>query len=93
MKNLTQAAKTAIEIRKELKLSFPQTKFKVTSQTFAGGNSVYVEWTGLPEGEEIYRQLSKYEYGTFDAMTDGYNYNNCRNDIPQVKYLIVSRRD
>ena len=32
-----------------------------------------------------------YQYGSFDGMTDSYNYTNRRSDIPQVKYVTESR--
>lgn len=84
-------AKTAQAIRQELKKAFPQTQFKVTSDSFAGGDSVDVRWTNGPSEAQIQRLIGKYQYGHFDGMQDLYENTNRRHDIPQVKYVQWSR--
>jgi hypothetical protein len=91
MKKLSTHAATAKAIRQELKTTFPSTVFKVTSQTFAGGNSVNIEWTNGPTSACVNKIVGKYQYGYFDCMTDCYDITNSRNDIPQVKYLQARR--
>jgi hypothetical protein len=60
----------ATNIRKELKRVFPGVKFSVTSDSFSGGNSIHIGWTDGPLTEEVEKVVNKYEWGTFDSMTD-----------------------
>jgi hypothetical protein len=91
MKEMTIHAETAKAIRKELKLAFPLVKFSVTSDRFAGGNSVHINWTNGPTSGQVQDLTWKYQYGNFNGMEDIYEYTNSRNDIPQVKYVQWSR--
>lgn len=84
-------AEVAQTIRKELKEKFPDIKFSVRSESFAGGNSIDIYYTnGVPE-DEVRKLVNKYESGYFDGMTDMYNYYGNR-DYPTVKYITVSRK-
>jgi len=87
----TEAAKTAKAIKTELKNNYPLTKFIVRSKTFAGGDSVSIDWTDGPTDSEVNKLINKYQFGNFDSSTDMYNYDNCKDDIPQVKYVLTSR--
>ena len=87
----TTSALTAKAIRKELQTSYPDIKFTVHSENFAGGNSVHISYTDGPLYDTIDNIVSKYQYGNFDGMQDLYEYNNCREDIPQAKYVTVTR--
>ena len=60
----------AANIRKELKQIFPGIKFSVTSDSFSGGNSIRIGWTDGPLTDEVEKVVDKYEWGTFDSMTD-----------------------
>jgi hypothetical protein len=60
----------ASNIRKELKQVFSGVKFSVTSDSFSGGNSIHIGWTDGPLTEEVETVVNKYEWGTFDSMTD-----------------------
>ncbi len=84
-------AATAAAIRAELKVNFPDVKFSVTSDSFAGGNSVSVSWTDGPTSRQVKEFTSKYQYGSFNGMDDIYEYTNSREDIPQAKYVQESR--
>jgi hypothetical protein len=84
-------SKAAAAIRKELKAAFKGTKFRVTSESYAGGNSVHISWEDGPKVREVEQITGKYQYGKFDGMTDYYDYTNVREDIPQVKYILTSR--
>jgi hypothetical protein len=64
----------AKNIRIELKKAFPTIKFSVRTDKFSGGNSVDVEWTDGPTTKQVESITSKYQYGSFDGMTDCYNY-------------------
>ena len=77
-KEMSEQARGAKNIRKELKVAFPGIKFSVRSNSFAGGNSINIEWTEGPTREEVENIANKYEQGSFDGMTDCYNYKrNC----------------
>lgn len=88
---LSSHAATAAAIREELKKNFSGVKFSVTSESFAGGDSCHISWTDGPTRTEVEAITGKYQYGSFDGMTDCYNYTNSREDIPQVKYVSESR--
>ena len=88
-KQITEHAHAAKLIRKELKRR--GMKCTVRSSSFAGGNSVNVHvYEDLrPEvREDLESWCKQFEYGTFDGMTDCYHYDNRRDDIPQVKYVL-----
>lgn len=87
----TVAAQCAALIRKELKAAFPAIKFSVTSDNFAGGNAVRVSYADGVMRDTVESLLSKYQHGSFNGMDDIYEYDNRRDDIPQTKYLTVSR--
>jgi len=90
-KTLSTAANTAKAIREELKANFAGVKFSVTSENFAGGNSVNISWSDGPTTEQVSNISNKYQYGHFNGMEDIYEYTNDRNDIPQAKYVSESR--
>jgi hypothetical protein len=86
----SESAKAALNIRNILKREYPKVKFSVTSDNFAGGNSVDIRWTDGVPSKEIDAFARQFEYGTFDGMTDSYNYDN-KADHPQAKYVHCSR--
>jgi hypothetical protein len=86
----TAAAQAAKMIRNELKAA--GIAATVRSSNFSMGNSVTVTLTGDPMPatvDAVTRELSKFQYGSFDAMQDLYEYTNHRTDIPQTKYLSI----
>ena len=89
MRKLTNAAQVAKLIKQQAK----ELGLKVTSksQNFSMGNSVYVHILSGTDAavEQLKKDTKKYEYGTFDGMTDSYHADNVREDIPQTKYLFV----
>ena len=84
MKKLSEQAQAAKLIRKELKQAFPGIKFTVTSKGYSGGDSVSIGWDNGPTYDAVCKVVRKYEYGSFDGMTDSYNYDNVRKDVPQT---------
>jgi hypothetical protein len=66
----TGAAECAAAVRVELKKAFPKIKFSVRSSTFSMGNSVDVSWTNGPTTDMVDAIVSRFQYGTFDSMTD-----------------------
>jgi len=71
-KDITVAAKN---IRAELREAFPGVKFSVQCSRFAGGNAINISWTDGPTDESVQAITRKYAQGTFDGMTDSYDYN------------------
>jgi len=74
-------------------MHFPGVKFSVRSRGYAGGNSIDVSWTDGPMSGVVNSIADKYQKGRSDAMTDSYEYNNLRDDIPQVRYVFTQRRE
>ena len=88
---MTSYAQCAKAIRKELKMKFPSIKFSVTSSGYSMGDSVSISYeNGIPESE-VEKVTNKYQYGSFDGMIDLYSNTNNRDDIPQSKWVQVSR--
>jgi hypothetical protein len=63
----------AKNIRIELKEAFPNIKFSVRKEHYG---CVNVEWTNGPTVAAVDAIIHKYEEGSFDGMTDMYEYNN-----------------
>lgn len=84
----------AKNIKKELKKKWPAVKFSVKSNSFSGGDDIHVRWEDGPREEEVNKILDKYEEGSFDGMTDCYDYNH-ENVWPDVfggaKYVMGQR--
>lgn len=84
-------AMAAKAIREELKKAFPEVKFSVKSDSFSGGDSVDIRYTDGPASKKVEAYTDKYQYGHFNGMIDMYESSNRRDDIPQVKFVHVSR--
>lgn len=99
-------AQAAAAIRKVLKAEYPDEKFSVTSDSFAGGTAVRIEIgkriptidgfvvdKSTPEyamRQRVQELVAPYQYGHFDGMYDIYEYSNRNDNLPQVKYVQVS---
>jgi hypothetical protein len=66
----------AKNIRIELKRAFPSVKFSVRTSSYSGGNSIDVSWTDGPTTQQVEEITGKYKGGSFDGMTDCYEYRN-----------------
>jgi len=66
----------AKNIRIELSRQWPGIKFSVKSDRFAGGNSISVSWHDGPTSKQVDEIIDKYQHGSFDGMTDSYNYDS-----------------
>lgn len=88
-KELSPHAAAAKAIRTTLKRDYPHLKQSVTSSSYAGGNAVrvHIEDAKPSEIDAIDTLCNKHQYGSFDGMTDCYNYDNSNDDLPQVKYV------
>lgn len=88
---MSSQAQCAKAIRQELKENFPETKFSVTSEGFAGGDAVNISWEDGPTTDQVEEITGKYQYGHFDGMIDMYEHSNKRDDIPQAKFVQTRR--
>lgn len=85
-------AMAAKAIREELKKAYPGIKFSVRSSTAALCSAVDVKTAhkfSYEQQQEIYRLLNRFQMGSFDGMTDCYDYDNVNYNIPQVKYITL----
>ena len=97
---LSTAAVVADRIRKILKEKYPAYKFTVKSESYSGGNNVNVSYTDFLPTETIEKHIKQFQAGSFDGMTDCYNYDENIHEIdhkgilqtvPRVKFLFVNR--
>lgn len=92
MKNeKSKAAQSALEIKRELKHVYPNTKFKVRSQTFGKEDAVRVSWYDGPTIPQVERITGAYQYGYFDHSKNVYKISNVNENIPQVRYITTCR--
>lgn len=63
-------------IKTELKRAFPGVKFSVKRKTFSGGDDINVSWDDGPTTAQVNEIIGKYAIGSFDGMTDCYNYSH-----------------
>jgi hypothetical protein len=66
----SRQARAAANLRKELAIAFPNTKFSVRSDSASMTNSVNYHWTLGPTAKAVAGIADKYEYGRFDGMQD-----------------------
>ena len=88
---ISEHAKAAKMIRKVLKEKFSNTRFKVRSSIYSGGDSVDISWVDGPSEDEVDRIVGKYQEGHFDGMEDLYKYDNKIEGIPQVTFVQCQR--
>lgn len=87
---LNAAAKN---MRIELKAAFPGVKFAVRSERYSGGDSINVGWTDGPTSEQVESIIKRYQGGSFDGMTDCYNYERdaWTDAFGDAKYVFANR--
>ena len=78
-------------IKKELKAIFKGVKFSVRYESFAGGDSVRIEYINGPALKLVKEIADKYQYGHFNAMSDIYEISNSNDQLLQAKYVFVVR--
>lgn len=85
------AATTAKNVRAALKHYFPGVKFSVKSSR--GCSAIDVRWTDGPESKAVDEICSMFELGSFDGMTDCYNYETSAfTDVfGGVRYVMTTR--
>jgi len=83
----------AKNLKTELTRIFSGIKFSTRSDSYAGGDSIYVSWTDGPTDDEVKKISHKYQEGSFDGMVDLYTSNHAA--WPEVfggaKYVSESR--
>lgn len=96
-------AECAKRVRKLLKETFPGVKFSVRSDQFAGGDAVRISYTDGPRESDVRSATRQFTEGTFDGMTDMYEFDGERGRIyvdtdgtvvrryEGVKFVSVSR--
>ncbi len=87
---LSNQAQVAKLLRKELKEKYPVIKFNIRSKSFSGGNDVNIDYTNGVPADEVRKICHKYEAGSFDGMTDMYNYDYNKTGVT-AKYIFVNR--
>lgn len=96
-KTMSDYARAAKNMKKELALAFPGVKFEVRSKSYSGGNSVDISWTDGPAFADVEAITNKYQYGDFNGMEDIYEYDNSAMSqavaivLGQAKYVCTSR--
>lgn len=64
----------AKNVRKQLRDAFPGVKFRVTTDRFSMGDALRVSWTDGPQSSRVEEIVNQYKAGSFDGMTDSYEY-------------------
>jgi hypothetical protein len=90
-RQLSPHAQAAKAIRTKLKTVYPSSKFSVTSESFAGGDAVRIDWTDGPTTDAVDALVSVHQEGHFDGMIDLYEYTNVHPNVAQAKYVQTSR--
>lgn len=67
-------AETAALLRKALKAAHPGVKFRVRSNSYAGGASIDIGWTDGPTTPQVEATAKLYQGASFDGMTDSTTY-------------------
>ena len=57
-------------VRRRLKQVWPEVKFSVRTDTYAGGASIDARYTGGPGQHEVEKVMHEYQFARFDSMTD-----------------------
>jgi len=80
-------------VRIELKNAFPSVKFSVRISRFTGGDDLRVEWTDGPTVKQVKEIVGKYAAGSFDPMTDYYDYDSSDFNATygDAKYIFTTR--
>lgn len=89
--SLVAAAKN---IRIELARAFPSVKFTVRTKRFSMGNDIRVEWIDGPTTQQVDSIIQRYSSGTFDGMTDCYEYRDDQaftKAFGSSKYIFATR--
>jgi len=84
----------ARNIRIEIARAFPSVRFSVRSSRYSGGDSIRVSWTDGPTTDQVDAIIQRYRAGTFDGMTDCYDYRSDHgwcDAFGDAKYIFAER--
>jgi hypothetical protein len=83
-------AAAAAMIRKHLKANNIKARVRASSYSMGSSVTVTILEDVLPATADVIRgYVNQFQYGSFDGMTDSYDYDNRREDLPQVKFTFV----
>lgn len=83
----------ARNLRAQLKARWPDIKFYVRTDRFSGGDALRVSWTDGPKSALVDAIAKRYRAGSFDGMTDCYDYSGTAwtAAFGDAKYVTVTR--
>jgi hypothetical protein len=90
-KQLSGPAHSAKILKGYLRQFFPGVKFSVKSETYSGGSSIDVSYTDGPLLKEVEGVADLFQKGSFDGMTDCYNYHPVKAGCSGAHYVCVTR--
>lgn len=94
----------AANVRKLLRMLWPDVSFRVRSKSFSGGDSIDVDWQDGPPREVVDRLADQFQECDFDGMTDSTSYRHavwpglfggakyvlCQRGTSEAAYLAVA---
>lgn len=87
----SEQAQAAAMIRKHLKAHGIKARVTSASGSMTSSVNVTIKDDVLPATRKaIENYCNQFQYGHFDGMQDLYEYSNSRDDIPQVKYVMIN---
>ena len=79
---LSDAARGAKNVVKLLRERWPHVKFSARSSYYSQGSTIYVKWVksedNPPDAKEVRAMCQRFAFGSFDGMTDSYDYHDER---------------
>ncbi len=86
---LPEAAK---RLRRDLREQWPDVKFSVRSERFAGGNAINVSWTDGPANRDVYKFTRPYAYGVSSDCGDYTDYKEPELVVAEDGEIVQLRR-
>ena len=90
-KPMSEHAKAAKEVRAMLKAHNVDAKVKASSASMTSSLTVNLVDAAPWTYDAVTKEVNKYQYGSFDGMTDMYTNDNT-NDLPQVRFVSVNTK-
>lgn len=88
-KEMSEHAKAAKEVRALLKANNLEAKVKASAASMTSSLTVTLFDAAPWTYDAVEKELNKYQYGSFNGMTDMYTNDNT-NDLPQVRFVFVN---
>lgn len=89
-KEMSEHAKAAKEVRAMLKANGLVAKVKASAASMTSSLSITLEDVTPWTYDAVEKAVSKYQYGSFNGMTDMYSNDNQDHTIPQVRFVSVN---